>query len=163
MQVQLLVWIFVMRIMMVVAGRPVVFHQRSDRDQAKYGNVDKMNFESPLTYLVCLTSIVSVMVTYVVSYFLIPILATGRSGGNCRRSSLRHAGGRDHPGAGQGLHLDRIGARAGSRHLFEKGGASLNILSGLVAGNFSAYWLGMIIASLMAIALFVASPGPRER
>ncbi len=66
MQVQLLVWIFVMRIMMVVASGALVLHQRGDR-QGRYGNADKMNFEAPLTSLVWLTSIVSVGVTYVVS------------------------------------------------------------------------------------------------
>ena len=76
MQVQLLVWIFVMRIMMIVASGLSYFVNEAIA-KAQYGNVDKMNFEAPLTSLVWLTSIVSVVITYVVSYLLIPDLGDG--------------------------------------------------------------------------------------
>ena len=75
-QVQLLVWIFVMRIMMIVASGLSYFINEAVA-KARYGNVDKMNFEAPLTSLVWLTSIVSVVLTYVVSYLLIPDLGDG--------------------------------------------------------------------------------------
>ena len=91
--------------------------------RAQYRNVDKMNFEAPLTRLVWLTSIVSVALTYVASYLLIPDL-----GGDTHAlvealddHHLRHAGGRDHSGARQGLHVDRVGARARSRDVVARG------------------------------------------
>ena len=116
-QVQLLVWIFVMRIMMIVASGLSYFINEA-MAKARYADVDKMNFEAPLTSLVWLTSIVSVAITYVVSYLPHP--------GSRRRHAvveavdgdhLRDAGRGDHPGAGQGLHLDRIVPRAGGGQL----------------------------------------------
>ena len=119
-----------------------------------------MNFEAPLTSLVWLTSIVSVVLTYVLSYLLIP---------DARRQHrplvaavdghhLRHAGRRDHPRVREGVHLDPLAPRASEVVTSSReGGASLNILSGLVAGNFSAYWLGLTIMGLMAIAYLVSS------
>ena len=122
-----------------------------------------MNFEAPLTSLVWLTSIVSVVLTYVVSYLLIPDLGgdTDAVVEAVDDHHLRHAGRRDHPRAGQGLHL--APSRAHVREVVtasREGGASLNILSGLVAGNFSAYWLGIIIMGLMAIAYGVSTLRP---
>ena len=107
-----------------------------------------MNFEAPLTQLVWLTSIVSVVLTYVVSYLAHPRPRRRPDAlvEALHRHHLRHPGGRHHPRAGQGLHLGRQ-----SRHVREvvttsrEGGASLNILSGFVAGNFSAFWLGLTI------------------
>ena len=86
-QVKLLVWIFVMRIMMVIAsGGSYLLNEAIAK--ARYGNATKMNFEAPLTSLVWLTSIVSVVLTYVVSQPAdSPISATARCGGSCRRSS----------------------------------------------------------------------------
>src|SRR4051794_20767284 len=75
-QVQLLVWIFVMRIMMIVASGLSYFVNEAVA-KSRYRDVDKMNFEAPLTTLVWLTSIVSVVITYIVSYFLIPELGDG--------------------------------------------------------------------------------------
>jgi len=83
-QVQLLVWIFVMRIMMIIASGLSYFLNETVA-KARYGTVDKMNFEAPLTSLVWLTSIVSVALTYIVSYMLIRIWVMDRSGGSCRR------------------------------------------------------------------------------
>ena len=99
-----------MRIMMVVASGGLLLDQRGDR-QGALRNADKMNFEAPLTSLVWLTSIVSVGVTFVVSYLLIPDLGDGTAVVEALDDHhLRHAGRRDHPRAGQGLHLDRVGA-----------------------------------------------------
>ena len=132
--------------------------------KARYGNADKMNFEAPLTSLVWLTSIVSVALTYVVSYLLIPDLGDGIAVVEAVDDHhLRHARRRDHPGAGEDLHLDA--SRAHVREVVtssREGGASLNILSGLVAGNFSAFWIGMAIMALMAIAYGVSTLGHRR-
>ena len=116
-----------------------------------------MNFEAPLTSLVWLTSIVSVVITYIVSYLLIPDLGRRHAVVEAVDDHhLRHAGRRDHPGVRQGLHLDRIGARARkSSPRRARAAPSLNILSGFVAGNFSAYWLGLSIVALMGIAYCV--------
>ena len=107
-----------------------------------------MNFEAPLTRLVWLTSIVSVGVDL---RRVVPADPDARRRPDAVVEAvddhhLRHARRRDHPRAGQDLHLDRVGARASEVVTSSReGGASLNILSGLVAGNFSAYWLGMSI------------------
>ena len=120
-QVQLLVWIFVMRVMMIIASGLSYFVNEAVA-KGRYGNVDKMNFEAPLTSLVWLTSIVSVVITYVVSYLLIPeprrrhAVVEAVDGDH-----LRHAGRRDHPGAGEGLHVGRIGPREGGRHRVARG------------------------------------------
>ena len=101
-----------MRIMMVVASGLSYFVNEA-MAKAKYGNADKMNFEAPLTMLVWLTSIVSVVLTYIVSYVLIPDLRRRHAVVEAVDGHhLRHAGRRDHSGVRQGLHLDRIGARA---------------------------------------------------
>ena len=117
-QVQLLVWIFVMRIMMLVASA-VAYFLNGAIAKARYGNADELNFEAPLTSLVWITSIISIALTYIVSY--------------CHHSEpgrrhhavvearddhlLRNAGGRDHPRIGEGLHFHRIAACARSRDL----------------------------------------------
>ena len=112
-QVQLLVWIFVMRIMGVIASG-LSYLLNAAWAKAKYASAPTMNFEAPLTTLVWLTSLVSVALTYIVSYVLIPTL-----GGDPNAvvealdgHHLRHAGGRHHSRAGQGLHLHRVGAHA---------------------------------------------------
>ncbi len=151
-QVQLLVWIFVMRIMMIVASGLSYFVNEAVA-KGRYGNVDKMNFEAPLTSLVWLTSIVSVVITYIVSYFLIPDLGDGTLW--WKLSTIITCG----TLAGAIIpELVKVFTSTESGHVREvvtssrEGGASLNILSGFVAGNFSAYWLGLSIVSLMAIA-----------
>jgi len=152
-KVQLLVWIFAMRIMMVVASG-ISYMINGAIAKSRYENVDKMNFEAPLTFLVWLTSLLSVGLTYVVSYFMIPNL-----GGDptlwWKLSSVITCG----TLAGAIIpELVKVFTSTESRHTREvvtssrEGGSSLNILSGLVAGNFSAYWLGMAIMVLMAIA-----------
>src|SRR2546430_1622853 len=158
-QVQLLVWIFAMRIMMVVAsGASYLINEAIAR--GRYANVDKMNFEAPLTFLVWLTSITSVVLTYIVSYLMIPTLGDGLLW--LKLSSVITCG----TLAGAIIpELVKVFTSTESRHVKEvvtssrEGGSSLNILSGLVAGNFSTYWLGITIMVLMSIAYLVSNAG----
>ena len=159
-QVQLLVWIFVMRIMMIVASGLSYFVNEA-LAKSRYEHVDTMNFEAPLTTLVWLTSIVSVVITYVVSYFLIPTLG-GDSSLWWKLSSVITCG----TLAGAIIpEFVKVFTSTESAHVREvvtssrEGGASLNILSGFVAGNFSAYWLGLSIVTLMSIAYYVSTFG----
>jgi K(+)-stimulated pyrophosphate-energized sodium pump len=159
-QVQLLVWIFVMRVMMIIASGLSYFINEAVA-KARYGNVDKMNFEAPLTSLVWLTSIVSVVITYAVSYVLIPRLGDGTLW--WKLSTVITCG----TLAGAIIpELVKVFTSVESGHVKEvvtasrEGGASLNILSGFVAGNFSAYWLGLSIVALMGIASYVATSTP---
>jgi K(+)-stimulated pyrophosphate-energized sodium pump len=155
-QIQLLVWIFVMRIMMIIAsGFSYLLNEAIAK--ARYGSASKMNFEAPLTSLVWLTSVVSVALTYLVSYLLIPTLGDGTLW--WKLSSIITCG----TLAGAIIpELVKVFTSVESSHVREvvtssrEGGASLNILSGFVAGNFSAYWIGLSIAALMAIAYFVS-------
>jgi len=159
-QVQLLVWIFVMRIMMVVASG-VSYLINGAIAKARYENADKMNFEAPLTFLVWLTSILSVVLTFIVSKAMVPEL-----GGDTtlwwKLSAVITCG----TLAGAIIpEFVKVFTSTESRHTREvvtssrEGGPSLNILSGLVAGNFSAFWLGMTIMALMAIAYIVSTFG----
>ena len=157
---QLLVWIFMMRVMMVVASG-ISYFLNDFMAKSKYQNVDKMNFEAPLTNLVWLTSIVSVALTYILSSVMIPDLggdptlwwklATVITCGTLAGAIIPE--------------LVKVFTSTESAHVKEvvissrEGGASLNILSGLVAGNFSAYWLGMTIMVLMSIAYYISSMG----
>ncbi len=159
-QVQLLVWIFVMRIMMIIASG-VSYLINAAWAKASFGTAVTMNFETPLTRLVWLTSIVSVAATYIVSYMLIPEIGGDRSLW-WKLSTVITCG----TLAGAIIpELVKIFTSMESGHVREvvissrEGGASLNILSGLVAGNFSAYWLGMVIVSLMGIAYGVSTQG----
>ncbi len=158
-QVQLLVWIFVMRVVMIIAsGASYLINGWFAK--AKYAAADKMNFEAPLTSLVWLTSIVSIVLTYVVSYELLPTLGDGTMW--WKISTVMTCG----TLAGALIpELVKVFTSVESIHTREivssskEGGSSLNILSGLVAGNFSAYWLGIVIMGLMAIGAWVASLG----
>jgi K(+)-stimulated pyrophosphate-energized sodium pump len=159
-QVQLLVWIFIMRVMMIIASALSYFINDTIA-KARYKNADVMNFEAPLTSLVWITSIVSVVITYVVSYFTIPSLA-GNTTLWWKLATIISCG----TIAGALIpELVKIFTSTESRHVSEvvtssrEGGPSLNILSGLVAGNFSAYWLGISIVGLMAIAYFFTNLG----
>jgi K(+)-stimulated pyrophosphate-energized sodium pump len=164
-QVQLLVWIFAMRIMMIVAsGLSYLVNEAIVK--ARHGNADKLNFEKPLTQLVWLTSLVSVAMTYVVSYLLVPKL--GPAGNETlwwKLSTIITCG----TLAGAIIpEVVKIFTSTESKHVKEvvtasrEGGPSLNILSGLTAGNFSAFWMGLVITGLMAIAYGVASTGVEE-
>jgi K(+)-stimulated pyrophosphate-energized sodium pump len=159
-QVQLLVWIFVMRIMMIVASG-VSYGLNHAFTKARYGGATRMNFESPLTSLVWITSAVSVGVTYAVSRVLIPEL-----GGDptlwWKLSTVITCG----TLAGAIIpEIVKAFTSTSSAHVREvvissrEGGASLNILSGLVAGNFSCYWLGLTIVVLMGTAFVVSTMG----
>jgi K(+)-stimulated pyrophosphate-energized sodium pump len=156
-QVQLLVWIFAMRVLMVITSAVSYFINEAFA-KGRYGNADKMNFEAPLTSLVWLTSILSVGVTFVVSKLLIPSLG-GDSTMWWKLSAIITCG----TLAGAIIpELVKVFTSTESRHVREvvtasrEGGASLNILSGFIAGNFSAYWMGLAIAGLMGTAAWVS-------
>jgi K(+)-stimulated pyrophosphate-energized sodium pump len=158
-QVQLLVWIFAMRIMMVIASL-AAYLINDVIARARYAAAEHMDFEQPLTFLVWLTSIVSVVLTYVVSYELIADLGDGTLW--WKLSTIITCG----TLAGAIIpELVKVFTSVNSRHVREvvssskEGGASLNIISGLVAGNFSAYWMGITIVALMGIAWGVSTMG----
>ncbi|HEY2018352.1 MAG TPA: sodium/proton-translocating pyrophosphatase, partial [Bryobacteraceae bacterium] len=157
-QVQLLVWIFSMRVMMVISSA-VGYFVNGAIAKARYGNLPKFNFETPLTTLVWLTSILSIVLTVVISKFMIPNLggddtmwwklAVVISCGTLAGALIPE--------------FVKVFTSTNSRHVREivtssrEGGASLNILSGFVAGNFSAYWLGMTMLLLMSIGYFISN------
>lgn len=162
-QVQLLVWMFVMRIVMVIASAVSYFINEAIQ-KAKYQNVKKMNFEAPLTSLVWITSVISVLLTFAVSSALIPEL-----GGNStlwwKLSIIITCG----TLAGAVIpELIKVFTSTSSAHVREvvtssrEGGASLNVLAGLTAGNFSAFWMGMVIIVLMGTAFLVSQMGLGE-
>src|SRR5262249_10584594 len=124
----------------------------------RYGNADKMDFEAPLTTLVWLTSILSIVLTYILSSMMIPNLA-GDSSLWWKLATVISCG----TLAGALIpELVKVFTSTSSGHVREivtssrEGGASLNILSGFVAGNFSGYWLGFAMLILMAIAYSVS-------
>ena len=157
-QVQLLVWIFSMRVMMVISSG-IGYFVNGIIAKARFGDSAKFNFETPLTTLVWLTSILSIVLTYVVSFFMIPTLggddsmwwklATVISCGTLAGALIPE--------------FVKVFTSTNSRHVREivtssrEGGASLNILSGFVAGNFSAYWLGMTMLALMSVGYLVST------
>ncbi|HEV8531675.1 MAG TPA: sodium-translocating pyrophosphatase [Methylomirabilota bacterium] len=158
-QVQLLVWIFVMRVMMIVASGASYFIN-DGWARGRYGQATRMNFEQPLTSLVWITSIVSVVLTYLVSWWLIPGLGDGTLW--WKLATVITCG----TLAGAIIpEFVKVFTSTDSAHVREvvtsarEGGASLDILSGLVAGNFSAYWLGMVIVGLMGAAYLVSRLG----
>jgi len=159
-KVQLLVWIFVMRVVMLVASAAAYFINGAIA-RAKYSDADEMNFEAPLTSLVWITSIVSIAFTYVVSAFIIPALggdptqwwklATIISCGTLAGALIPE--------------LVKVFTSTESRHVKEvvtsaqEGGASLGILSGFVAGNFSAYYIGLVMVFLMSVSYLISREG----
>ncbi len=159
-QVQLLVWIFTMRVMMVISSA-IGYFVNGAIAKARYGDADKMNFEAPLTTLVWLTSILSIVLTYVISALMIPNLggdaslwwklATVISCGTLAGALIPE--------------FVKVFTSTNSRHVREivtssrEGGASLNILSGFVAGNFSAFWLGITMLALMSVGYYVSTMG----
>jgi K(+)-stimulated pyrophosphate-energized sodium pump len=160
-QVQLLVWIFTMRIMMVIASALSYFINGAIA-KARYENAEKMNFEAPLTTLVWLTSVVSVALTYVVSYLMIPVIG-GDSTLWWKLATVITCG----TLAGAIIpEFVKVFTSTESRHVREvvtasrEGGPSLNILAGFIAGNFSGYWLGFSILALMSLAYFVSLSVP---
>jgi K(+)-stimulated pyrophosphate-energized sodium pump len=157
-QVQLLVWIFSMRVMMVISSG-IGYFVNGIIAKSRFGNAAKFNFETPLTTLVWMTSLLSIALTYIVSYFMIPVLggddsmwwklATVISCGTLAGALIPE--------------FVKVFTSTNSRHVREivtssrEGGASLNILSGFVAGNFSAYWLGMTMLALMSVGYLVST------
>jgi len=159
-QVQLLVWIFAMRIVMIIASVGSYLINEVIQ-KSRYANADQMNFEAPLTVLVWLTSIVSVAFTFLVSYLLIPNI-----GGDptlwWKLSLIITCG----TLAGAVIpEVVKVFTSTESAHVREvvtasrEGGASLNVLSGLTAGNFSAFWMGIVIVALMGIGFGVSLGG----
>ncbi|MGD1023989.1 MAG: sodium-translocating pyrophosphatase [Candidatus Sulfotelmatobacter sp.] len=159
-QVQLLVWIFVMRVMMLVASS-LSYFLNAIVAKARFGSADEMNFETPLTSLVWLTSIISIALTFLVSYFIIPDL--GSDGTQWWKLAVIISCGTL---AGALIpELVKSFTSTESRHVrevvtsAEEGGASLGILSGFVAGNFSGYYLGLSMVLLMSIAYYFSTMG----
>jgi K(+)-stimulated pyrophosphate-energized sodium pump len=157
-QAQMIIWIFAMRILMIVTS--VVSYWVNDMfSKAKFGNADRFNFETPLTTLVWLTSILSIIVTYVVSNMLIGNLADGMWWKLSTIISCGTIAGALIP------EFTKAFTSSHSKHVAEvvsagrAGGASLVILSGLVAGNFSAFWKGITIVGLMAVAYWTSTMG----
>ncbi len=159
-QVQLLVWIFVMRVMMLVASAASYFIN-SAIAKARFGNAAEMDFEAPLTSLVWITSFVSIILTYIVSSVIIPNLG-GDGSQWWKLATIISCG----TLAGAVIpELVKVFTSVNSLHVREvvtsaqEGGASLGILSGFVAGNFSGYYLGLSMMVLMAIAYFFSTMG----
>jgi K(+)-stimulated pyrophosphate-energized sodium pump len=159
-QVQLLVWIFVMRIVMLVASAAAYFINGVIA-KARYANVDEMNYEAPLTSLVWITSLVSIAFTFVVSSLIIPTLG-GDSSQWWKLATIISCG----TLAGAIIpELVKVFTSTESRHVkevvrsAEEGGASLGILSGFVAGNFSAYYIGLAMVALMSIGYLISNLG----
>ncbi|HXW55274.1 MAG TPA: sodium-translocating pyrophosphatase [Candidatus Cybelea sp.] len=159
-QVQLLVWIFVMRVAMLVSAAGAYFIN-AGLAKARYGSVERMNFEAPLTSLVWITSFVSIGLTYLISYFIIPDLG-GDTSQWWKLASIISCG----TLAGAVIpELVKIFTSTESRHVREvtssaqEGGASLGILSGFVAGNFSGYYLGLAMVVLMTVGYLVSNLG----
>src|SRR5580692_7258515 len=156
-QVQLLVWIFVMRVAMLVSSAGAYFLNGAIA-HAKYANSEEMDFESPLTSLVWITSITSILLTYIVSYLMIPALGDGTLW--WKLASIISCG----TLAGAIIpELVKVFTSTNSSHVREvvtsakEGGASLGILSGIVAGNMSAYWLGLSMVALMALGYYFST------
>jgi K(+)-stimulated pyrophosphate-energized sodium pump len=160
-QASLIVWLFVMRILMVIASG-LSYGLNEVIAKARYGNSDHFDFEAPLTFLVWLTSIVSIGITFAASYLLIPDL-----GGDptlwWKLSAIISCG----TLAGAVIpELIKVFTSTKSGHVREcveaskEGGASLNVLAGFTAGNFSAYWMGVAIAILMGTAAYISTKFP---
>src|SRR2546422_674529 len=159
-KVQLLVWIFVMRIIMIVTSG-LSYYLNAAVAKARYATADTMNFEAPLTTLVWLTSILSIVLTYIISSLIIPSLG-GDTTQWWKLATIISCG----TLAGAIIpELVKVFTSTESRHVKEvvssakEGGASLDILSGFVAGNFSGYYLGLTMVLLMAVGSWVSLHG----
>ena len=159
-QVQLLVWIFVMRLVMLIASAAAYFINGVIA-KAKYGNVDKMNYEAPLTSLVWITSFVSIALTFFISKLIIPDIG-GDTSQWWKLGTIISCG----TLAGAIIpELVKVFTSTESRHVkevvtsAEEGGASLGILSGFVAGNFSSYYIGLAMVLLMSLGYLISNMG----
>jgi K(+)-stimulated pyrophosphate-energized sodium pump len=161
MQATLLVWIFTVRAVMLIAS--AASYLVNDLLVTKrYRGAERMDFEQPLTQLVWITSITSIALTYLTSYLMLGHLGGESSGVWWMLSTIVSCG----TLAGALIpELVKVFTSTSSKHVREvvkssrEGGPSLNILSGLVAGNFSAYWLGMAIVALMSGAFLISQLG----
>jgi len=160
----LLTWIFVMRVLMIITSIGS-FYINKAFSQARFSGKDDFDFEQPLTSLIWITSIFSIVITFVVSYYMLGpgsgvpaelqnlwfVLSVIISCGTL--------------GAAVIPEVTKIFTSPNSMHVAEvvkasrEGGASLNILSGLVAGNFSAFWIGMVFFALMFVAYYASGFG----
>jgi len=162
-QVELLVWIFAMRILMVITS-VIAYLINAAISDLLYKNVDELDFEVPLTRLVWITSILSIIVTFIASFFLIPDI-NGNTDMWWILSIIISCG---TIGAALIPEFTKIFTSTKSTHVKEivqaskEGGASLTILSGLVSGNFSAFWTGLVFFVLMFIAYFASTFGLSE-
>jgi K(+)-stimulated pyrophosphate-energized sodium pump len=159
-QIQLLVWIFVMRIVMLIASAAAYFINGFIA-KARFGSADQMNYETPLTWLVWITSFVSIALTYVISSLIIPTLG-GDTSQWWKLATIISCG----TLAGALIpELVKVFTSTESRHVkevvtsAEEGGASLGILSGFVAGNFSAYYIGLAMVLLMSAGYLISTMG----
>jgi K(+)-stimulated pyrophosphate-energized sodium pump len=161
MQIQLLVWLFVIRAVMVVASG-ISYFVNAALTRSRYADATEMDFERPLTSLVWITSTVCIVTTFLTSLALIGGLGDGLWWKLSLIVSCGTLAGALIP------ELVKVFTSTNARHTREvvvsssKGGPSLGILSGLVAGNFSAYWLGMAIAGLMGISYWISTMGLGE-
>ncbi len=157
----LIVWIFAMRVMMLYSSI-IAYWINNLFSKAKYGDSDQFNFEAPLTSLVWISSIFSIILTYGLSYLLLQQLDTSVVGLWWKLSTIISLG---TLAAAVIPELVKAFTSSRSRHVQEiviasrEGGASLNILSGIVAGNFSAFWIGLVMATLMLVGFYVSSQG----
>ena len=157
-QARLIVWIFAMRLLMIVTSL-VSYALNNGLSKLLYGNKDEFDFEKPLTSLIWLTSVISILVTFGVSYVMI-----GDMGADLwwKLSVIISCG---TLAAALIPEFTKIFTSPKSQHVNEivnasrEAGASLNIISGIVAGNFSAFWQGIVMVALMAIAYVTASSG----
>lgn len=162
-QVKLLAWIFFMRILMVITSI-VAYYINNGLTSAKYSNKEDLDFEKPLTDLVWITSVLSILVTFAASYFMIPDL-NGNTDMWWILSTIISCG---TLGGALIPEIVKIFTSPKSAHVQEvvksgqEGGASLTILSGFVAGNFSAFWMGLVFFILMFIAYFMSTFGLHE-
>ncbi len=157
-QARLIVWIFAMRLLMILTSI-VSYWINNSVAKCLFGNKKAFNFETPLTALIWLTSVISILVTFGVSYVMI-----GDMDENLwwKLSVIISCG---TLAAALIPEFTKIFTSAKSKHVEEvvnasrEAGASLNIISGIVAGNFSAFWQGLVMVGLMAIAYFTARSG----
>ena len=160
----MLSWIFIMRILMLITS-VISYYVNGAISHARYSNADKLDFERPLNTLVWITSILSIIVTFVSSYFIIgPNSAVGAYDPNLWYVlaiiiSCGTLGGAVIP------EITKVFTSPKSKHVQEtvttskEGGASLNILSGLTSGNYSAFWIGMVFFGLMFVAYLASNNG----
>ncbi|HWQ74839.1 MAG TPA: sodium-translocating pyrophosphatase [Syntrophomonas sp.] len=166
-QKTLLAWIFTIRVLMVITS-VLSFYINRGYSQAKYGQVDDLDFEAPLTSLCWITSIISIIVTFLVTYFLVGPGAGAATPLTPLWVALASIISLGTLAAALIPEFVKIFTSPKSKHVAEvvkasrEGGASLNILSGLVAGNFSAFWIGMVFAAIMFVAYLISLPIPAE-